>query len=179
MSRSTNRRADPDVWFRIVHLAQIGPNSTPVAPYSEQAVEVALGAEPKGVFENGNIGALTRRVPADKVASAIPPRGKPKSPREPRTPRVVELLLKAIEWQALLESSQIASQAEIARREGVTRARVTQVMGMLRLGPKIRERILSMPDIARHFQITERVLRPIATLSNHRDQLREYLKLLS
>jgi len=46
---------------------------------------------------------------------------------------VVELLRKAIEWQALLESSEISSQAEIARREGFTRARVTQIMGMGRL----------------------------------------------
>lgn len=53
---------------------------------------------PKGVFENGNIGTLTRRVPADRVVSAVPPpRGKPKPPKEPRTPRVVELFRKAIE----------------------------------------------------------------------------------
>jgi hypothetical protein len=68
--------------------------------YREQTVEIALG--PKGAFENGNVGRLTclrrgfgrqaRRVPADQVISAIPPpRGKPKPPKEPRTPRVVEL----------------------------------------------------------------------------------------
>ena len=38
--------------------------------YVEQTVEVALG--PKGAFENGNIGTLTRRVPANRVVSAIP-----------------------------------------------------------------------------------------------------------
>ncbi|MGZ9147698.1 MAG: hypothetical protein ACXW4G_04930 [Candidatus Deferrimicrobiaceae bacterium] len=35
---------------------------------------------------------------------------------------------------------------DIARREGITRARVTQVMGMLRLPSEIREKILAMPD---------------------------------
>lgn len=36
--------------------------------------------------------------------------------------RVVERHRKALEWQALLESGALANQAEIARREGVTRA---------------------------------------------------------
>jgi len=81
--------------------------------YREQTVEIALGPLPaprclasrqagKGAFENGNVGRLTclrrgfgrqaRRVPADRVISAIPPpRGKPKPPKERRTPRVVDL----------------------------------------------------------------------------------------
>jgi hypothetical protein len=50
---------------------------------------------------------------------------------------VVELLRKAIEWQALLESGAMVTQADIARLEGITRGRVTQVMGMLRLDPQI------------------------------------------
>jgi hypothetical protein len=54
---------------------------------------------------------------------------------------VVELLRKAIDWQALLESGTIASQSQIARREGITRARVTQIMCMLRLAPEIRAQI--------------------------------------
>ena len=115
---------EPEVWFRIVHDAQVGHNGGPVAAYSEQTVEIALG--PKGAFETGNIGAMTRRVPADRVVSAaLPSRGTHKPPKEHRTPRVVELLRKAIEWQTLLEAGQIANQAEIARREGITRARVT------------------------------------------------------
>ena len=146
MSRSTNRQADPEVWFRIVHLAQNGQSGAPVAAYREQMVEIALG--PKGAFENGNIGALTRRVGTDRVVSAsLPSRGNPTLPRKPKTPRVVELLRKAIEWQDLLESGRIASQADIARQEGITRGRVTQIMGMLRLAPKIREEILSMPAV--------------------------------
>ncbi|MFQ5831048.1 MAG: hypothetical protein ACE5JD_18150 [Candidatus Methylomirabilia bacterium] len=72
------------------------------------------------------MGTLTRRVAADRVVSAVPrPRGTAKPPREPKTPRVVELLQKAIEWQALLESGEASNQAEIARREGITPARVT------------------------------------------------------
>jgi len=67
MCRSANRQVDPEVWFRIVHLAQDAHSGTPVATYREPLVEIALG--PKGAFENGNIGALTRRVPTDGVGT--------------------------------------------------------------------------------------------------------------
>jgi len=148
-----------------------GCNVAPVAAYREHTVEIALG--PKGAFENGNVGTLTRRVPADWVVSAVPPpRSKPKPPKAPRTPRVVELLRKAIEWQALLESGEASNQAAIARREGITRARVTQVMGMLRLAPEIQEHVLSLPDVVRRPAISERALRPIAQTEDHSQQLR-------
>ena len=87
---------EPEVWFRIVHLAQDAQSGASVGIYREQTVEIALG--PKGVFINGIFGALTRRAPPGQVVSAVPPaRGDPKPPREPKTPRVVELLRKAIE----------------------------------------------------------------------------------
>jgi hypothetical protein len=38
-----------------------------------------------------------------------------------------------------------SSKAEIARSENLTRARVTQVMALLRLAPEIHDHILSMP----------------------------------
>jgi hypothetical protein len=180
MYRSTNRRetlAEPEVWFRIVHVVLDARNGAPVAAYREQTVEIDLG--PKGAFENGNIGTLTRRVAADQVVSAVPPRLRNrKRPREPKTPRVVELLRKAIEWRTLLESGEAPNQAEIARRVGITRARVTQVMGLLRLAPEIQEHILSMPEVVRRPAITERVLRPIAQIENTGEQIDEYRKLL-
>lgn len=181
MCRSTNRRGNisaPEVYFRIVHIAREGYNGAPVIANREQTVEIALG--PKGAaFENGNIGVLIRRVPADWFVTALPPLwGNLKPPNEPKTPRVVELLRKAIEWQALMESGKIGNQAEIAQQEGITRARVTQVMGMLRLAPGIREKILSMPDATRRSPITERVLRPICTIPDYRDQLRMFYRLM-
>ena len=87
-------------------------------------------------------------------------------------PKVVELLRKAIEWRDLLDSGKIATQADIARREGITRARVTQVMGMLRFAPEIREKILTMPDATHQPLITERVLRPIGTITEYSGQIR-------
>jgi len=132
--------------------------------YREQAVEVALG--PEGAFKNGNIGSLTRRIPANQVVSAVPaPRWKPKPPeppKKPKTPHVVELLRKAAEWRRQLDSGEVANQAEIARREGITRARVTQVLGLLRLAPEIRERIRRLPGTTHAALISERALRPMS-----------------
>lgn len=113
------------------------------------------------------------------MVSATPTlRGHPKPPREPKTPRVVELLQKAIEWQTLLESGTIASQSEIARHEGITRARVTQFMGMLRLAPAIQEQILSMPDCKGRAPISDRMIRTVGTIADQRGQLREFQKFM-
>jgi hypothetical protein len=57
--------AGPEVWFRAVHLAQVGHNSAPVASYRDQTVEIALG--PKETFENSNISTLRRRAPPDQL----------------------------------------------------------------------------------------------------------------
>jgi hypothetical protein len=171
--RTRPGRVEPEVYLRISQVAGDGHHDTPVAAYREQTVEIALG--PKGAFENGNIGALKRRAPPSQVVSSTPP---DKPAKVPKTPRVVELLRKAIEWKTLLESGQIATQAEIACQEGITRAQVTQIMGMLRLAPEIREQILAMHDSSRRPQITERVLRPIGVITPYRDQLREFHKFL-
>jgi hypothetical protein len=76
-------RAEPEVCFRIVHLAQVDKNRPLLAPCREQAVDVAFG--PNVIFERGTVG-----------------------------PRVVELLRKALEWNPLSESGQMAGQADIA-----------------------------------------------------------------
>lgn len=59
---------EPEVYFRIIHLAQNVNNCTRAVTYCEQMVEITLG--PKGAFENVNIGALMRQAPPDQVVSA-------------------------------------------------------------------------------------------------------------
>ena len=71
MCRSTNRQVEPEVWFRVVHLGQDGYKGTPVAYCREKMLEISLG--PKGVFENGNIGALRLREPLGRRMRAAPP----------------------------------------------------------------------------------------------------------
>ena len=171
--RTRPGRAEPEVWFRVVLLAQERPNGAPAAPFREQPVEISLG--PKGAIENENVGPLGRRAAPGQVVRSIPPT-KPAS--ELKTPRVVELLRKAIEWQDLLESGENTSQADIANREGVTRARVTQVLGLLRLPPEIQEEIPTLPHSIHRRPVTERLLRPIAAIADQRDQLREFHRIL-
>ncbi len=125
------------------------------------------------------MGALTRRVAANRIVSALPePRYGPKQPKEPKRPRVVGLLVKAVEWRGLLESGQVRSQAEIARREGITRARVTQIMAMLRLAPEIRKQILSMPRMVGRPAISERALRTVVALRNPAEQAAKLRELI-
>ena len=171
--RSRTERMEPEVWFRIVHVAQDANSSARSNIYRDQMVEIAL--EPKGVFENGNFGALGLRAPPSRVVPSLPPC---KQARAPKTPRVVELLRKAIEWKALLESGQVATQADIACREGVTRARVTQIMGLLRLASEIQGKILALPDDFHSSSVTERILRPIGAVADQRNQVREFHRFL-
>jgi hypothetical protein len=102
------------------------------------------------------------------IESGAPYRTKLGTTGRKYTPYVVELLRKAIVWQTLFESGEIANQADIARRESITRARVTQVMGMLRLAPEIRQRILSMPDGIGRPSVTERMVRRIGVIQGGR-----------
>jgi len=101
-----------------------------------------------------------------------------KPPKEPKTPTVKTLLQKAFEWNVLLETGEITSQAGIARRENLTRARVSQVMKLLQLAPAIREHILSMPDIISQPAVTERSLRPIVQMNDHESQFVAFSSLL-
>jgi hypothetical protein len=51
----------------------------------------------------------------------------------PRNPeRRLQLFQKALEWQQELKKGRITNRAAIARREGLSRARVTQIMSVLR-----------------------------------------------
>ena len=49
--------------------------------------------------------------------------------REPRDPSA--RLARALVWQRQLDAGEVAARAEIARREGISRARVTQIMRAL------------------------------------------------
>ena len=66
--------------------------------------------------------------------------------------------------EMILASGGASTQAEIAHREGLTRARVTQVLGLLKLAPEIREHVLSKPSTNGHRALSERSLRPLIGL---------------
>ena len=84
----------------------------------------------------------------------------------------------AIEWQRQLDAGEVDTRAEIARREGITRARVTQVMAMLQLAPEVQRHILAMPESVGRPAISERALRPITQIQDHEQQV-ELLRTLT
>ena len=78
----------------------------------------------------------------------------------------------------MIDSGEIPGQADIARREGLTRARVTQVLALLRLAPAIQKHLLSLPRTDCRPVVTERALRPIAQLDDHEEQRAAFSMLL-
>ncbi len=62
-----------------------------------------------------------------------------------RVPKLARLMALAIRFEGLLERGEIKDYAELARVGHVTRARVTQIMNLLRLAPDIQEAILFLP----------------------------------
>jgi hypothetical protein len=113
---------------------------------------------------------LTRQIMAAQpvtVRQSPRPKTRPRRTSKPASlSRQGETLRKALEWRRQLDADEVPNQAAIARREGITRARVTQIMGILRLAPKIKEQIVALPDVVRRTMTTEQALLPIATFDD-------------
>ena len=123
--------------------------------------------------------ALTRRVPQGQLVTAGPVSHnrrarRPRTPKPVGPPRIVETLRKAIEWRRQLDAGEVPNQAAIARREGISRARVTQILGLLRLTPAIQDQVLVLMDSAHRTSIGEQALRPIAQLNDPESQIEPF-----
>jgi hypothetical protein len=118
-------------------------------------------------------------VRSDQVVHAVSPNMvKKKPPKTPKDPRIKELLLQARKWQYLLDTGQVASQAVIAHLEGITRGRVSQIVSLLQLSPKIQRQILEMPKSVRRPHITERAIRHITMMENSQKQVDAFQQLV-
>lgn len=87
--------------------------------------------------------------PTDSSNSGLPPASK-----------AARVLALAHRIEELLETGVVEDYAEVARSLGLTRARLTQVMGMTLLAPSIQEQLLT-GDL----HTTERALRPVCRQS--------------
>jgi hypothetical protein len=68
----------------------------------------------------------------------------------------------AIRIDSLIRAGEIADYAEAARLGYVTRARMSQIMGLLNLAPDLQEAILHLPRVLTgRDSITEREIRPL------------------
>lgn len=84
-----------------------------------------------------------------------------------RVPRVARLLALAHRIDDLVRSNQVGGYAAVAAAGGVTRARVSQIVGLLNLAPDIQEAILNLPLVTEgRDPVSEHDLRPIAKVND-------------
>ena len=69
------------------------------------------------------------------------------------------IIHKAIEWKRMLDARSVRSYGEIAEKEGLTRARVTQIMNLLKLPPEWRVFLAGLDDLKDIRKYSERRLR--------------------
>jgi hypothetical protein len=80
-----------------------------------------------------------------------------------RIPRVSRLMALSIHLEKTLNDGTIRDAAEIARVSGLSRARISQILNLNLLSPRIQGEILFLPKIPNgHDPITERDIRSIA-----------------
>ncbi len=92
----------------------------------------------------------------------LPNGRKPGTSKPARTYRNPVFL--AREWKKMLQSGEYASQTTLARKLGVSRVRVTQVVNLLRMAPEVLEEIAGLGDPLTSPIVTERKLRPLVNL---------------
>jgi hypothetical protein len=83
----------------------------------------------------------------------------------------------ALEWRKALDTGEYSSPADLAIRKGISRARVTQILNLLRLSPRVIGIVRELGDPLPSRTITERQLRRLINRSV-RDQLKEIMIIL-
>jgi hypothetical protein len=71
----------------------------------------------------------------------------------------------AREWKEALDRGEYASQADLARKREISRARVTQILNLLKLDPEVQEVVVGLGDPLNVGSLTERKLRSALRLS--------------
>ena len=115
-------------------------------------------------FNNGRHGKKRLRQGRRKKPAPVPTGS---------IPRVSRLMALAIRYRRLIAEGAVADYADLAALGHVTRARITQIMGLLKLAPDIQEAILFLPrTLSGRDPITERKLRPLIAESDWGEQRR-------
>ena len=76
-----------------------------------------------------------------------------------------------------MEQGLVNSKAELAQREGLTRARMTQILNLLKLPPEIQKYLKSINTEYQTRFFTEKKLRKIATIKDPKTQLKKFEEL--
>jgi hypothetical protein len=102
------------------------------------------------------------------------------APAVGRVPRIARLMALALRFEGLLRSGVVRDYRELADLGHVTRARISQIMTLLNLGPDLQEMLLFLPRTERgRAPIILRDVLPIATTIEWPKQRRLWQRLLS
>jgi hypothetical protein len=71
----------------------------------------------------------------------------------------------AIEYKEMIDSGKVNNQAELAKLKGISRAKVTQILNLLKLDSLIIQELEKLSDPLKLKIITERMLRPYVNKS--------------
>ena len=86
-------------------------------------------------------------------------------------------LIEAIKYANAFNEPSIETMAQVGARFGVSRARVSQVMNLLRLDERIKFYLLNIEDSKEHNYFSERKLRKIALVKDCNEQYRIFKQL--
>ena len=100
------------------------------------------------------------------------------APEQRQIAPVVRTIVLAYQIEQAVREGRARDYAHVARQIGMTRARVSQIMSLLRLPPALLERLL-LADPGHLPRLTERQLRPVIAASEPLTRLEEFKRLLS
>ena len=94
-----------------------------------------------------------------------------------RRSRCVHPIHLALKWRRMLDEDASLNMAQLARNQGVARARVTQVMNLLALPKDVQAYLIALQERAaiRHF--SEHKLRPVAACAAPETQVRRFCEI--
>lgn len=98
--------------------------------------------------------------------------------RRGRHPNIADIVARARTYHELLETGEAKNKAEIARREGVSRARITQIMNLLNLPEQILNSLVNQ-EPKTPSAISERDLRCVSNLPTQREQMEAFEALVA
>ena len=100
---------------------------------------------------------------------------RPEAPATLRIPRIARLMALAIKFQDMVDRGEVRDYADLARLGYVTRARVTQIMNLLKLAPDIQNALIHYGDAVE--EIRERQVRSIVAIADWHQQRQHWLTL--
>lgn len=84
-----------------------------------------------------------------------------------------------MKYKTYLDRGEVKSQAELARKLGVSRAKVTQMLNLLNLDEGVQEFMLGLDDTDAQLKVlTERRLRRVSKIIDSKHQKDEFVKIM-